>query len=470
MPNFLIPHLAVRSLRGNRSKYLPFLLATSFMVFVYFLVASFTLNETFGRNIPDGDNIRQLMGVGFSLLPIVILPFLLYVNSYLIKSRSRELALYTVLGLEQRHIAGMLIIESTLCLLFCLIAGIGAGALLCPLVFGGLLAALRLPIDMQYSLSSEAILATIQVFGLCFVVMLIANIWRAVRTRPAALLRGDKQGERLLRGQPLIAATGLVCLIGGYGLSLTAAPDFGFLNRFLIAVLLVIIGTYGIFTAGSVSLLRRMRNDSRFFSDPSRFIIVSGLMHRMQKNAAGLVNICLFSTMALFTLCCSVCVLLGQNSAMGMIGQAIADGQIALNTADLTKEAIAMEFVTLSFLGIFFVLVFLACTALILYYKQLSESAEDLGRFRILRALGLSEEMTAATARRQLRVVFLLPLGTALLHILFASPILSIFLQILAIQDLWVPICGITFSMLFFTGMYTLFYHFTARAYTKAIS
>lgn len=96
--------------------------------------------------------------------------------------------------------------------------------------------------------------------------------------------------------------------------------------------------------------------------------------------------------------------------------------------------------------------------------------AEDLGRFRILRALGLSEEMTAATARRQLRVVFLLPLGTALLHILFASPILSIFLQILAIQDLWVPICGIAFSMLFFTGIYTLFYHFTARAYAKAIS
>ncbi|MDO4270101.1 MAG: FtsX-like permease family protein [Eubacteriales bacterium] len=470
MRNTLLPRLAVRGLYGNRRHYLPFLLTASFIVMVYFIVAAFSWNESFGQNIPDGNNIRMLMGVGYVLLPVIIVPFLMYINSFLIKGRSRELALYAVLGLGRRHIAGILLIEAALCLSFCLLLGVGAGALLCPLVLDGLLAALGLHVDMAWSLSAAPVLATVKLFAFCFLVLLVMNVWRAARTQPASLLREQKQGEKPLRGKSVVALLGAACLGGGYYLAVTTSLETFSLNSFMLALLLVIFGTYGLFTAGSVQVLGVMRRSPRFYADPSRFVVVSGLQHRMRKNAAGLVNICLFGSAALFTLCCSACVLFGQEDAFAALGKVLAEGHIGLNTAGLTREAIAMEFTTLAFLGVFFVLVFLACTALVLYYKQLAEGMEDAGRFRILRAVGLSDEMTVRTARKQLRIVFLLPLGTALLHIGFASPILAVFMQILAINNPAVILGGIGLSMLFFCAVYGACYLLTSRAYLRTIA
>lgn len=470
MRKLLLPRLALRGLYGNRRLYLPFVLATSFMAMVYFILAAFVWNDSFGQNIPDGDNIRILMGVGYYLMPVVVVPFLVYVYSYLLKGRSRELALYTVLGLERRHIAGILFIEDLLCFALCLALGVAAGAILCPLAIDGLLAALHLRVDITWTLSAAPIVATAKVLGTAFLILLLLGVWRVLRTQPAALLHGQQQGEKPLRAKPFIALLGVACLAGGYYLALTTNIRTFTLHGFFLALLFVILGTYGVFTAGSAQLLSSLRKSRRFYADPSRFIIVSGLQHRMRKNAAGLTNICLFSSAALFTLCCSVCVLLGQGDAIEMLGEVLSEGQVGLNTANLTMQELIMEFTTLAFLGVFFVLVFLACTALVLHYKQLAEGMEDAGRFGILRSVGLSDEMSASTAKKQLRAVFLLPLGTALVHIAFASPILITFMNVLAITDLAVLFSGIALSMLVFCAVYAACYLLTSRAYLRTIA
>lgn len=223
------------------------------------------------------------------------------------------------------------------------------------------------------------------------------------------------------------------CLIAAYLLSATSGSS-ATLTSFMLALLLVILGTYGVFTGVSAEVLRRLRKGARFYEDASEFVVVSGLQHRMRKNAAGLTNICLFSCAALFTLCCSFSVLFGQDAVIARVGQALAEGQIGLNTAAVDAQEISLMFTTLAFLGVFFVLVFLACTALVLYYRQLAEGTEDAGRFRILRAVGLSNEMTRRTARQQLRVVFLLPLGGTLLHIAFAFPFFATFMGLISIN------------------------------------
>ncbi|MDY3618645.1 FtsX-like permease family protein [Agathobaculum sp.] len=470
MRNLLLPRLALRGLYGNRRLYLPFVLATSFMTMVYFIIAAFVWNDSFGQNIPDGDNIRILMGVGYYLMPIVVVPFLVYVYSYLLKGRSRELALYTVLGLERRHIAGVLLIENLICFSLCLLLGVGAGAVLCPLVIDGLLAALHVRVDIAWALSAAPIAATVKVLAAAFLILLLLGVWRVLRTQPASLLHGQQQGEKPLRAKPLLALLGVLCLAGGYSIALTTNVRTFTVHGFFLALLLVILGTYGVFTAGSAQILGRLRKGGRFYADPSRFIIVSGLQHRMRKNAAGLTNICLFSSASLFTLCCSMCVLLGQGDAAAMLGKALAEGQIGLNTANLTMQELIMEFTTLAFLGVFFVLVFLACTALVLHYKQLAEGMEDAGRFGILRAVGLSDEMSASTAKKQLRAVFLLPLGTALVHIAFAAPILGTFMNVLAITDQAVLFSGIALSMLVFCAVYAACYLLTSRAYLRTIA
>ena len=126
MRNALLPRLALRGLYGSRRLYLPFILATSFMVMVYFVIASFVYNQSFAQSIPNGGNILLLMSVGYFLMPVVLVPFLMYIYSYLLKNRSRELALYAILGLGRRHIAVILLIENAVCFAICLLLGLGA--------------------------------------------------------------------------------------------------------------------------------------------------------------------------------------------------------------------------------------------------------------------------------------------------------------------------------------------------------
>ena len=469
MRNTLLPRLALRGLYGNRRLYLPFLLATAFMAMVYFVIAAFVYNESFGRSIPNGGNIQILMSVGYFLMPVVLLPFLVYIYSYLLKNRSRELALYSILGLGRRHIAVILLIENTLCFALCILLGAGGGALVCPLVFRGLLAALGIPSGIVWGLSFPPLLATVKVFAACFAVLVVIGVWRAARTQPCSLLREQTQGERPMRGRLLAAILGSSCLFAAYFLSLTSGRS-ATLASFTLALLLVILGTYGVFTGVIAEVLRRLRKGPRFYTDASEFVVVSGLQYRLRKNAAGLVNICLFGCAALFTLCCSLCVLFGQGAVIARVGQTITNSQSGINFTNVTVEDITMMFTTLAFLGVFFVLVFLACTSLVLYYKQLSEGMEDAGRFRILRSIGLSDEMTVRTARRQLRVVFLLPLGGTLLHIAFATPFLSTFMGLISIDTPLVLYGSIALSVLVFALFYLICYQITIRAYLRTVA
>lgn len=469
MRNALLPRLALRGLYGSRRLYLPFVLATGFMAMVYFVIAAFVYNESFAQSIPNGGNIQLLMSVGYFLMPVVLVPFLVYIYSYLLKNRSRELALYAILGLGRRHIAFILLIENALCFAACMLLGIGAGLLFCPLVFSGLLAALSQPAGLVWTLSAAPVLGVVKVFAVCFAVLVVMGVWRAAHTQPASLLREQMQGEKPMRSRAVAAVLGAGCLIAAYTLS-AASGSSATLTSFMLALLLVILGTYGVFTGVSAEVLRRLRKGPRFFADASEFVVVSGLQHRLRKNAAGLTNICLFSCAALFTLCCSFSVLLGQDAVISRAGQALAEGQAGLNTASVDAGEISLMFTTLAFLGVFFVLVFLACTALVLYYKQLAECTEDAGRFRILRAVGLSDEMAARTARRQLGVMFLLPLGGTLVHIAFAFPFFATFMGLISIDAPAVLLGSVAAAMLVFCVFYLFCYRMTARAYLRRIA
>ena len=469
MRNALLPRLALRGLYGSRRLYLPFVLATGFMAMVYFVIAAFVYNESFAQSIPNGGNIQLLMSVGYFLMPVVLVPFLVYIYSYLLKNRSRELALYAILGLGRRHIAFILLIENALCFAACMLLGIGAGLLFCPLVFSGLLAALSQPAGLVWTLSAAPVLGVVKVFAVCFAVLVAMGVWRAAHTQPASLLREQMQGEKPMRSRAVAAVLGAGCLIAAYTLS-AASGSSATLTSFMLALLLVILGTYGVFTGVSAEVLRRLRKGPRFFADASEFVVVSGLQHRLRKNAAGLTNICLFSCAALFTLCCSFSVLLGQDAVISRAGQALAEGHAGLNTASVDAGEISLMFTTLAFLGVFFVLVFLACTALVLYYKQLAECTEDAGRFRILRAVGLSDEMAARTARRQLGVMFLLPLGGTLVHIAFAFPFFATFMGLISIDAPAVLLGSVAAAMLVFCVFYLFCYRMTARAYLRRIA
>ena len=114
-------------------------------------------------------------------------------------------------------------------------------------------------------------------------------------------------------------------------------------------------------------------------------------------------------------------------------------------------------------------LVCLFATALIVYYKQISEGYEDRTRFQILQKVGMSRREVRQTINSQVLLVFFLPLVVAGIHLAFAFPILEKLLHVLLLSStsLFVICSLITFGV--FAAVYTLIYTATARTYYKIV-
>ena len=93
-----------------------------------------------------------------------------------------------------------------------------------------------------------------------------------------------------------MALLGFICLGSGYYIAVTTESPVTALGMFFAAVLLVMAGTYLLFTAGSIAVLKMMRWKKSFYYKTKNFTSVSGMLYRMKQNAMGLASICILST------------------------------------------------------------------------------------------------------------------------------------------------------------------------------
>lgn len=122
------------------------------------------------------------------------------------------------------------------------------------------------------------------------------------------------------------------------------------------------------------------------------------------------------------------------------------------------------------FLGILLSVVFLAATALIIYYKQITEGYEDESRFAIMRKVGMTAKDIRQSVNSQLLTVFFLPLLTAVIHTAFAFPMVQRLLALFNFrnQPLMLAVAGGV--VLLFGLFYTLIYKATSNAYYHIVS
>ncbi|MDR2889982.1 MAG: hypothetical protein LBV33_09140, partial [Lachnospiraceae bacterium] len=315
----LLPRLAFAGIGKNSRTYLPYLAACIFSVFAYFVFDSILYNNIMDR-LPQAGYAFMLMRIGFVLLTIIFFLFLIYTNSFLVKRRGRELGLYSLLGMEKRQIGMMMALESLYIYVVVLIAGVTIGLVFSKLFFLLLLNLAGLPVDAEFSIEPVAIVESAVFWGIISLVNLITNLVQVGRSNPVEMMRKSNKADRVTerKGRWLLALLGLICLGTGYYLSITVKLDGMMFLKFFAAILLVIAGTYFIFNWGSVVLLKLLKGRKRFFYRKENFITISGMYSRMKKNANSLVNICIFSTMVIITLLCTVAVYAGTAGMMEM--------------------------------------------------------------------------------------------------------------------------------------------------------
>lgn len=298
MNNFFFPKLAADNVRKNKMTYLPYILTCILTVSIYYIVMS--LSENPGLEQMTGSKIlASFMTFGCDVIALFALIFLFYTNSFLIKRRKKEFAVFRILGMEKKHLAVTFAWETVYVACISLSAGILLGIAFDKAMFLLIAKIVDAKAPLGFFLSLRAVFVTILLFCLIFLCIFLYSVWQIKSSSPMNLLRDSSAGEKEPKTKRILAVLGVLCVGCGYYISITTENPITSIPMFFIAVLLVIFGTYLLFTAGSVALLKILRKNKRYYYQTRHFTSVSGLIYRMKQNAVGLANICILSTMVL---------------------------------------------------------------------------------------------------------------------------------------------------------------------------
>ncbi len=336
MRNFYI-RLALSNVKKNKPVYYPFFLTNILSVMIFFCMASIQ-NQTIIATLPGSYIFVQFLKVGVVMTGIFAGVFLLYTNGLLIRQRKKELGLYTIFGLEKKHIAKVLILESMLLTTAGLVAGIVLGIVLGKLFFLVLLKLLHLDSGLTFQFLTEALVQT----GICFIVIgvfiLFYNLFSVMKAKPVELLYAAHKGDDYHPFVGLKAFLGILCIGGAYALILTTPSPIDIIGRVFPIALLILLGTLFFFSSCSVVLLQALKKNDSYYYKPENFISVSGLIYRLKQNAKGLSNICILSTVVMVIATTTLALYVGQKEMISfrfpmetkISVSDIADGQPAL--------------------------------------------------------------------------------------------------------------------------------------------
>ena len=308
--------LAIQNIRNNKSTYIPYMITCIFCIAMIYMVEFLRDCPTLDQAVRHAAEVRMILSTGEIIVIIFCVIFLIYSNSFLMKRRQKEIGLYNVLGLEKTHIGIVMLLETIITTVISLSAGIAAGILGSKLALLLLLRLLHIPAVLGFYVSLKGIVICMVMFGGIFLLILFLNLAKIRLNRPVELLHGNNTGEKEPKAKWLMALIGFVCLGIGYYLAITTESPISAISIFLLAVILVMAGTYLLFTAGSIVILKFLRRRKKFYYKTSNFISISGMLYRMKQNAVGLASICILSTGVLLMISMTVSIYFGMNDIM----------------------------------------------------------------------------------------------------------------------------------------------------------
>ena len=336
----LTNRLAISNLVKNRSLYYPFALATIVATAILYsfvsLAHSPNLEATYG-----GTAARMTLQFGISVIQIAVLILITYANSFVMKNRSKELGLYSILGMEKRHLLLMTFFEMFYFSLVTIGLGLALGLLLDKILFAVLLKFMGMKVVIASTFQWLNVFIVLASLGLAFALILFLNSTRLLRYSSLHLMKEKKAGEKKGRFLGLQTLLGLGLLAVAYYIALTVEKPVAAIFNFFLAVLMVVLATYLIFNAGTITLLQFLKKRKRYYYKIQNFISVSNLISRMRKNAAGLATISILSTMLLVTLVGSINIYVGGKDYMTSLHP--KDYNISITSRTMAKNAAILQ-------------------------------------------------------------------------------------------------------------------------------
>ena len=297
--------LAWKTMRENGRVYLPYILGTSAMTALLFSIGLlkdyYQTGQSFGVT-----TMGTLLLMGEGILSLFALFFFFYINGFLMKTRSEEYGLFAILGMEKKHLLMILFFQSAICWAFSLILGTLAGFLFSKVMLLLSEQLLTNSVPLGFTFSIEPLISTFVIISALFLLVFLYTAWFVLKNDPLELKNAAQTAETEPKSQPLLTILGLASLGAGYYMAMTTTAPINAMMLFFVAVALVILGTYLLFVSGSISLLKILQKNRRYYYQTNHFLTVSTMKYRMKQNAVSLASISILSTMILVALSTTV--------------------------------------------------------------------------------------------------------------------------------------------------------------------
>lgn len=311
----IYPRLAFNSIKKNKKLYTPYILTCIGMIMMFYIVC-FLANSSITDTIIMSSVVRLIMVLGSIVMAVFSMVFLFYTNSFLIKRRKKEFGLYNILGMGKNNLSKVLISESLIVGVISILCGLFLGILfskLSELLFVNILGG---EIDFGFKIDFTVIKYTVILFAVIFLLLLINTLKQIKNSQPIELLRSENAGEKPPKGNYIFAIAGIILLVIAYFIAVSVQTSVEALLWFFVAVVMVIIATYLLFIAGSVSFCKILQKNKNYYYKTNHFVSVSSMIYRMKRNGAGLASICIICTMVLVMISSTVCLYFGSEDSI----------------------------------------------------------------------------------------------------------------------------------------------------------
>lgn len=343
MRNSFYFRLALTNIKKHARSYVPYIITCVITIAMFYIIKSLAFN--LDKNL-SSISAATSMSLGSIVVAIFAIIFLFYTNSFLLKKRKKEFGLYNILGMEKKHMSALIATESLIISVISLVLGLIIGIALDKLIFMIVIKLLDGQSPLGFTIIPEAILHTVVLFCIIFAAILLNSVRIVYTTKTIDLLHGSNTGEKEPKTKWLLAILGVLCLGGGYTISIISKNPVSAIGLLFIAIVLVVIGTYFIFVAGIIALLKLLRKNKGFYYKTSHFISISGMIYRMKQNAVGLANICVLSTMVLVMVSTTSSLVIGMQDTINTISPydysiSVVDGKTNQQVKDDIKNTAA---------------------------------------------------------------------------------------------------------------------------------
>ena len=330
---------ALQNLKANKLLEIPFVLSSSVMLILFNITASL-VNNNYVRT--RHQVLPTLIKFGIVILAIFTFIFVQYAATFWLKRRSKEFALYGILGLEKKHAGKIISIEFLILFAIIWFAGIVGGYIfgqLCFLFLNFLMKDVSGRL-MDYPFSISALINTTALVVVLYLIIIIGSVLRIYMSTPMELLQRNHKGEGEPKSRTIIMITGFLLLALGYGIALFVGGLLSSINYFFVAVIATIFATYLLYATFTVFMLKAQRNNKSFYT-PKKFLRISGLLYRMKGNAISLASISILSAGVIVSLSTTIAIY----SNYIKLGDSVMprEYRIAAGSENISNEAMAKK-------------------------------------------------------------------------------------------------------------------------------